>query len=130
MNFLVASLVYHCNREIAFWLLTFLFENFSLRQNYIQGFAGYFQHSKMLEDYLEFQNYDLMETLHQKGVQMDMISLDPIMGLFTNIIPLEHSVSSPLQSYRTFSLIISSGMDGSSFTLSSLCSLKQYRRTF
>lgn len=45
----------------------------------------------MLQDYLEYHNYELVEVLEEKGVMMDMISLDTIMGLFTNMMPLEYS---------------------------------------
>lgn len=52
MNFIAAALVYHCNPEIAFWLLTTLFEEFELRKNYSDGFPGYYQRSEYMESLL------------------------------------------------------------------------------
>jgi len=54
MNFLAGSLLFHCNEEIAFWLLASLIEDFELRDIYCPGLPGLYKHCQML-DLLFFQ---------------------------------------------------------------------------
>lgn len=37
MNFIVGSLLYHCDEYLAFWLIIELLENYELRPNYMEG---------------------------------------------------------------------------------------------
>lgn len=37
MNFVVGSLLYHCDEYIVFWLIIELIENYQLRDNYKDG---------------------------------------------------------------------------------------------
>lgn len=56
MNFIIASLVYHCNSIVAFWLFTALMEDYQLRENYIPGFEGMHVRSKEIADIIKKRN--------------------------------------------------------------------------
>jgi hypothetical protein len=45
MNFIVASLLYHSNEVMAFWLFASLIEDCELRDIYMPGLPGLFKHS-------------------------------------------------------------------------------------
>lgn len=45
MNFIVASLLYHSNEVMAFWLFASLIEDCELRDIYMTGLPGLFKHS-------------------------------------------------------------------------------------
>ena len=47
----------------------------------------------MFDQLLEKHNPDLHQSLMEKGIVTDMFTLEPIMGLFTNVIPINYSVS-------------------------------------
>ncbi|CAI2358869.1 unnamed protein product [Moneuplotes crassus] len=46
MNFITASLAYHCDSATAFWLFASLIEDYDLRKNYLQGFDGFYKCAK------------------------------------------------------------------------------------
>jgi Rab-GTPase-TBC domain len=48
MNFIVASLLYHCSEEIAFWIFVTLIEDYELRDIFEQHLPGLYKHSYII----------------------------------------------------------------------------------
>ena len=48
MNFIVASLLYHCSEEIAFWIFVTLIEDYELRDIYETNLPGLYKHSHVI----------------------------------------------------------------------------------
>ena len=48
MNFIAASLAYHCDSVTAFWLFTSLIEDYGLRKNYLSGLEGFYERSESI----------------------------------------------------------------------------------
>ena len=55
----------------------------------MQGFAGLYNHFDMINQELKLFDSKMHEFLESKGVEIQMIALEPIMSLFFNLIPLE-----------------------------------------
>ena len=49
MNFIVGSLLYHCNEVMTFWLFVSLIEDCELRDIYLPGLPGLNKHSQIIE---------------------------------------------------------------------------------
>lgn len=49
MNFIVASLLYHANEVMSFWLFVSLIEDCELRDIYMHGLPGLFKHSQIID---------------------------------------------------------------------------------
>ena len=45
MNFIVGTLLYHCDEVMAFWLFVSLIEDCELRDIYLPGLPGLYKHS-------------------------------------------------------------------------------------
>ena len=53
MNFIVGSLLYHCNEEIAFWMFVTLIEEFELRDIFEPLLPGLYKHCFVIEKLIE-----------------------------------------------------------------------------
>ena len=42
INYIVASLLYHCDEQITYWISKALFDKYDLSEIYIEGFHGMF----------------------------------------------------------------------------------------
>eukprot|EP00347_Sterkiella_histriomuscorum_P000966 403373845 len=89
MNFIVASLLFHANEVMSFWLFVSLIEDCELRDIYMHGLPGLFKHSQIIDMLI-------MENLHQvfshfclHNLKVEMYASDWIFGLFASVIPLE-----------------------------------------
>ena len=49
MNFVVGALLYHASEATVFWLFQILLEEYSLRENYVDGLPGVLKHVQMLD---------------------------------------------------------------------------------
>lgn len=49
MNFIVASIIYHANEVMSFWLFITLIEDCELRDIYTHGLPGLFKHSQIID---------------------------------------------------------------------------------
>lgn len=49
MNFIVGTLLYHCDEVMAFWLFVSLIEDCELRDIYLPGLPGLYKHSQIIE---------------------------------------------------------------------------------
>ena len=66
MNFIVGSLLYHCNEVMAFWLFVSLLEDCEMRDIFVQGLPGLFKHSQII--------YILMDQ-HIKEVNQHFVTI-------------------------------------------------------
>ncbi|CAI2370586.1 unnamed protein product [Moneuplotes crassus] len=48
MNFIAASLAYHCDSVSTFWLFTSLIEDYGLRKNYLKGLEGFYERAESI----------------------------------------------------------------------------------
>ena len=49
MNFIVGSMLYHCNEEIAFWMFVTLIEEFELRDIFEPYLPGLYKHCYVIK---------------------------------------------------------------------------------
>ena len=49
MNFVVASLLYHAEEPVAFWLYVSLIEDCEIRDIYLPGLPGLYKHTQIIE---------------------------------------------------------------------------------
>jgi len=49
MNFVVASLMYHSEEPVAFWLYVSLIEDCEIRDIYLPGLPGLYKHTQIIE---------------------------------------------------------------------------------
>ena len=91
MNFVVAALVYHSCSYISFWLFVALIEDYDFRENYSVGFPGVKEKSKEFFHYLKITNSKLHTHLKSLNIQESILILEPLMGLYMNVIPLSKS---------------------------------------
>ncbi|CAI2361191.1 unnamed protein product [Moneuplotes crassus] len=87
MNFITASLAYHCNSATAFWLFTSLIEDYELRENYLNGLEGFYERAQSISELAKVE----IPEIHAFLVTFEMITLEPVMSLFCNMISLEES---------------------------------------
>jgi hypothetical protein len=48
MNFIVGTLLYHCNEDIAFWIFVTLIEDYELRDIFETNLPGLYKHSHVI----------------------------------------------------------------------------------
>jgi hypothetical protein len=59
MNFIVGSLLYHCNEEIVFWMFVTLIEEFELHDIYEPNLPGLYKHCFVIEKLISSNLNDL-----------------------------------------------------------------------
>jgi hypothetical protein len=59
MNFIVGSMLYHCNEEIAFWMFVSLIEEFELRDIFEPNLPGLYKHCFVIDRLLQTYMKDL-----------------------------------------------------------------------
>jgi hypothetical protein len=59
MNFIVGSMLYHSNEEIAFWMFVTLIEEFELRDIFEPNLPGLYKHCFVLERLIQSNLTDL-----------------------------------------------------------------------
>jgi len=96
MNFIMASLMYHCNEEVAFWVFVQLLQqNDEIRSIYSPpNMPGITYHVNIIEKLIETKhsklNAYMLENLYLATHQMYL--LDWIIPLFTSIMPIDKSI--------------------------------------
>jgi len=92
MNFLTATLIWHCSEEDAFWLLVMLMEDYDLRENFLPNLPGLATHCQII-DLLTQDNlgrlHRLLESYH---IQAEMYASEWFFSLFSNMIPPQEMV--------------------------------------
>lgn len=59
MNFIVGSMMHHCNEEPAFWMFVTLIEAFELRDIFEPGLPGLYKHCYVIDKLIEYNIPDL-----------------------------------------------------------------------
>ena len=59
MNFIVGSILYHCNEEVAFWIFVELIETYELREIFEPGLPGLHKHIYVIDNLLNKEMYEL-----------------------------------------------------------------------
>mmetsp|Transcript_8004 Transcript_8004/g.7502 ORF Transcript_8004/g.7502 Transcript_8004/m.7502 type:complete len:275 (-) Transcript_8004:291-1115(-) len=90
MNFIVGSLLYHCNEAIAFWMLTTLFETFEMRDIFEPQLPGLYKHCFVINAMLDHNQPDLYNHFNTHNIMVEMYASDWIFCLFSNIIPIQN----------------------------------------
>lgn len=69
MNFIVGSILYHANEEIAFWIFVTLIEEFELHDIYEEHLPGLYKHCHVIENLLDVN----LKELHKHFVIIDSL---------------------------------------------------------
>lgn len=93
MNYIAASLLYHCTESDAFWLFLRLVYDYDLVQNYLPMLPGLEKHAHVVEFLMMESLPDLNEHLHQAGLIVQMFATEWCLTLLTSLLSLEHSQS-------------------------------------
>lgn len=88
MNFIAASLLYHCSEEIAFWIFVTLIEDYELRDIYETNLPGLYKHSHVITNLMETDLGDLHQHFIDHGILVEMYASDWVICLFASVIPL------------------------------------------
>ncbi|CAI2359796.1 unnamed protein product [Moneuplotes crassus] len=88
MNFIAASLLYHCSPDIAFWLLVSLMFDYNLRDNYEAGFTGIEDINAEISRLIAKNCPKLNKLFKETETDLSIFSFEVIMTLFGTAIPL------------------------------------------
>lgn len=89
MNFIVGSMLYHCNEEIAFWMFVSLIEEFEIRDIFEPNLPGLYKHCFVIDKLQQVHLRDLHTHFSQFNIEVQMYASDWVFCLFSNIIPLQ-----------------------------------------
>ena len=76
MNFIVGSLLFHCDEYIAFWLFVELLENFELRNSYAEGFPDLHRHSENIKILLQKKNKAIYNVFIKHSVELEIFIVE------------------------------------------------------
>jgi len=90
MNFIAASLLFHAEEYVTFWILVMIFEIFEMRDIYLPRLPGLSKHCQII-DMLIF-NYQPSIYLHlcEHEIKVDVFCTEWILALFASVIPVEN----------------------------------------
>ena len=94
MNFIAASLLYHCDEVASYWILNFILNSLNLNEVFQIGMNGFQRHLKEFEDYIKSNDQGLYEIVAVKldGYSILEITFQSwIFTLFTSEIPLKEN---------------------------------------
>jgi Rab-GTPase-TBC domain len=91
MNYIAASLLYHCSESDAFWLFLRLVYDYDLVGNYLPMLPGLDKHSHVMEFLMMESLPDLNEHLLQCGIVVQMFITEWCITLFTSLLNLNYS---------------------------------------
>lgn len=95
MNFMAGMMAYHASPSIAFALFVRILETYQVRENYIPGLTGMIEKCGRINQLVEEKLPETAEFMLQMGetVQVEMHSMELVMGLFGSMIPFDDLVS-------------------------------------
>lgn len=93
MNFIVGFFLYHCNEHVAFWLFVSLFEEYGLRDLFMEGFPGLNKHVVKLEGIIKKHFKNIYEVFAKLDVKLNIFMVEWLYSLFSSIIPLQQQLS-------------------------------------
>ncbi|EAS02887.3 rab-GTPase-TBC domain protein (macronuclear) [Tetrahymena thermophila SB210] len=91
MNFVVATLLYHAEEYVAFYLLEMLTGRFEIRDIYQNGLPGLVKHCKMIDKLMEAFLPDLYQWFLEQDIQTQFFCSQWIFSIFGVMIPLKYS---------------------------------------
>jgi len=89
MNFIAASLLYHAEEYLAFWLMAMIFETFEMRDIYLPGLPGLSKHAQLIDILLLNSTPNIYTHFCKYEVKVTMYSTEWILTLFGSVIPIE-----------------------------------------
>lgn len=88
MNFIAASLLYHSDEIIAFYLLERILNEYKYKDIYLNEMEGFHKHCRIIE-YLLLEKIPLLYEHFQKNeIKAELFSTDWLIGLFTSSMPV------------------------------------------
>lgn len=93
MNFIAASLLWHCDEDIAFYIIKELFERLDVYGNYKADLSGILYHvDKFFGTYLRLNNRRVYDNLVSKDILPQMIIPEWFVTLGMSMVPLTHHI--------------------------------------
>lgn len=89
MNYIVASLYFHCGDVLAFEMTVRALNDYHLKECHMSKLPGLFFHCEILKTLLKLEIPDLMEHFENK-IDILVVCQTWIMCIFTQVIPLNH----------------------------------------
>jgi len=75
MNFIAASLLYHCDEVSAFWILNFILNDLNMNEIYQVGMNGFLNHLKIFEEFILKWDYELYDLVVSKWEGYSIIEI-------------------------------------------------------
>lgn len=94
MNFMAGMMAYHASPSIAFALFVRILETYSVRDNYLPGLPGLMEKCGRINRLVEKKLPETADFMLGMGdtVQVEMHSMELVMGLFGSMIPFDDLV--------------------------------------
>ena len=91
MNYIAASLLYHCTESDAFWLFLRLVYDYNLVENYLPLLPGLEKHAHVIEFLMMEHLSELNEHLLKCGVVVQMYITEWCLTLFTSLLNIKYA---------------------------------------
>lgn len=89
MNFIAATLLYHCQVDVAFWLFVKMVEKFNIIDNYLPGMPGITYHGEIIDKMVFKHLRTLHNYFHEQAIPVQMYSIELLWSLFCSKIPID-----------------------------------------
>jgi len=89
MNCIAATLLYHCQVDIAFCLLVQIMTKYEIIKNYEPGMPGITKHCEIIDKMVFKHLRTLHNYFHEQAIPVQMYSIELICSLFGSKIPIE-----------------------------------------
>lgn len=91
MNYIVGTLLWHCNEVDTFWLFIGLLEDYELRDNFRSNFPGLKKHFHVLDFLINFHYPEIFSHFLNLNLNVQMFATDWLLTLFCHSTPVEVS---------------------------------------
>ena len=88
LNYIVASLYFHCGEVLAFELTIRLLNDYHLKEVYMSNLPGLHMHSEVIDKLVREELPDLSAHFAEKRIMIISLLVNWITTLFTQVIPL------------------------------------------
>ena len=88
MNYIVASLYFHCGEVLAFELTIRALNDYHLKEVHMSNLPGLYHHCSIINALVQEELPQLHDHLKQKRMEVFILCQNWIMTLFTQVIPL------------------------------------------
>lgn len=101
INFIAASFLWHCDEDIAYFIIVNLFKTLKVEHNYTSDLSGIqAKTSFFFDSYLQDNHNDIHTNLVEKEILPQMILPEWFVTLGSSIIPLQHHIAFFTNLYR------------------------------